>query len=227
MEPDGLRFRQVVAIEDDDQTVSSPPPSSSGAAIHSGDCPLPPLTPKAGDPGHSRTSAREVHWTSPPPHPSHSSPNHWENAISVYDRSLEERNSPSNPLTPSPSRDGAPGQVTGPPPSRASLDSEADPVTGDHPSPYDADEAIKERQRIFGHNIFPPHLSENHPSKIHLVPKEINLAIVSTCRLSIHSDPPIQRRRSLGSMVGCGSTFSHLRLLSGLWNNPFCRRHST
>ena len=208
MESDGLRFRQVVAIEDDNQIVSS----SLGAAIHSpitGDSRSSPLLTPESDPdhGHSRASACGVHWTpTPSSHPPHSpfssSFNHWESAISVYDRSLEERNCncPSpNPLTspalglePGPAfRDGAPGQVTAPPPSRASPDL-AGLVTGDHPSPSPFDATVEERQRIFGHNVFPPRLNRSHPSEVHLVLKEITLAIVSTCRPSIHTDLPIQ-----------------------------------
>ena len=189
MGTDGLRFRQVVVVdeladehwhEDDNES----------------------LSPRAAIPlGCSRAVARGPILTPPPPHsPFNSSPNHHESAIPVNDGNLEERNCPSplNTLSPPTTSgsglspdvcDGAPGPSTGPPLSRGSLEGSEGLVTGDHLS-YDA--TIEERQRIFGHNVLPPCARGGYPSENHLLLiKEITSAIVSTCKPSIHSDPSV------------------------------------
>jgi hypothetical protein len=169
MGTDGLRFRQVVVVdehEDDDEPLSSRATMRSPMMASASDLPAP--LPHLGG---SRASARGPHLTPSPPHtPFDSSPNHHESAVSVNDGNLEHR---------------APGPSTGPSPSRGSPD-QVGLVTGALLSPYDA--TIEERQRIFGHNVLPPRAGGSDPYEIHLVPKEITLAIVSTCRPSIHSD---------------------------------------
>ena len=186
MGTDGLRFRQVVVVdehEDDDEplssraTMRSPMMSASDLPVS-----LPHL-----ECSRSRASARGPHLTPSPPHsPFDSGPNHHESAISVDDGNLERR-SPLNSLSPPTTSvtggcDGAPGPLTGPSPPRGSP--EVGLVTGDILSPYDA--TIEERQRIFGHNILPPRVGGSDLSETHLFPKEITLTTVSTCRPSIH-----------------------------------------
>jgi len=189
MGTDGLRFRQVIVVDEHEDDNESLSPRAA----------IPPMTSDSSDFGCSRAVARGPILTPPPHSPFNSSPNHHESAIPVNDGNLEERNCPSplNPLSPPTTSgsglspdvcDGAPGPSAGPPLSRGSLESSEGLVTGDHlSSPYDA--TIEERQRIFGHNVLPPCASGGYPSEIHLLLiKEITSAIVSTCRPSFHSD---------------------------------------
>ena len=195
MGTDGLRFRQVVVVDEhegDDESLSSraaisPPASASDL-----------LTPLNLGCSLARASTRGPHLTPPSPHsPSDSSSNRHESAIPVNDGYQEEHNCPSplNPLSPPTTSssglgpgvcDGALGPSAGLPSSRGSLDPSVGQATGDHLSPYDA--TIEERQRIFGHNVLLPCTGGGYPSETYILLKEITSAIVSTSRPSIHSD---------------------------------------